>query len=385
MVSPAQFNRTQDDIISVAEQVAGAAGDMHYPHIASVDNKLAFTTGPNLLTITAGQTFWVGGIRFNSSDLSNMAITIPDGTDGYLRASVTATNGQIDDLTADPIERVISLSLSIEAGAETDAEGTGGGPSSPTSARLFKVIKALGGDTPTVTAYANTGHDHITPDLTHNHDDAYAALTHYHALIMDIITASTTFVAPYAGDYLILAWAGGGSGGGGRTGAATSVTGAGGGAGEFVIKRVTLAQGEEVASTIGLGGAASLLDGNAGGVTSFGSYLTALGGAGGEEGVAAGSLANGGTGGTGGTGDHTYPGQDGMDAEGGNNGNNNGGFGGDSPFGGRGGYPGVAAGTGANGGDGQTPGAGSGGGCCSTSNGNSGTGARGEIRIMYLG
>lgn len=87
--------------------------------------------------------------------------------------------------------------------------------------------------------------------------------------------------------------------GGGASGG-RSAAGGGGGAGGVAIKLLTLTGVNSVTVTVGAGGAAAAIDttvvsGNSGGTSSFGSYLSATGGGG--------SVSSGGTGGTGTGGD----------------------------------------------------------------------------------
>jgi len=81
------------------------------------------------------------------------------------------------------------------------------------------------------------------------------------------ITTNSTYVAPYAGDYIIVCCGGGG-------GSSDESYYDGGSGSGFLIKKVTLSKGESVDVTIGTGGAA----GSSGGTTSFGTYLSAIGG-----------------------------------------------------------------------------------------------------------
>ena len=96
------------------------------------------------------------------------------------------------------------------------------------------------------------------------------------------ITATTTLTAgidfPHDTDVTVTAIAGGGSG------ACNNGSAGGGYAGEVVTTVVNLPYGEQVVCTIGAGGPYvqyPYKNGIAGGNTSFGSYLTAIGGAGG--------------------------------------------------------------------------------------------------------
>jgi hypothetical protein len=104
--------------------------------------------------------------------------------------------------------------------------------------------------------------------------------------------------------------AGGGSGGGARiTVAGEGSEAGGGGGGESAEGYFTAAQiGSSQTVTIGAGGTAAAGDGVAGGTTSFGALLTAIGGSGGAQGVGgSGNVTSaGGDGGSGGTGGYLH-------------------------------------------------------------------------------
>jgi hypothetical protein len=241
--------------------------------------------------------------------------------------------------------------------------------------------------------------------------------------VRQVFTASGTWTKPTTGQTMALVemWGGGGSGGseGGGDGDAC-----GGGGGSYSRKLIALASiSASVAITVGAGGAASVPDGNgnAGGTTAFGSYLSAFGGGrGGTEGGSGGggggpgSVGSEGTGGGplgtnganqwGSSGDSNPFGGAGQneDAFFGGGGGGDGGIsavpGGDSVFGGGGGggvsllstagaggnsiFGGNGGGGGAdvNGTAGTAPGGG-GGGAANSSGLTSGAGARGEVRV----
>lgn len=97
-----------------------------------------------------------------------------------------------------------------------------------------------------------------------------------------LITSSETFVAPYDGEYFVILQGGGGSGGAASSGSSgTQANATGGASGDLKAISVTLSESENVVVTIGAGGAGvtppslgSYSDGNSGGQTSFGSYLS---------------------------------------------------------------------------------------------------------------
>lgn len=93
-----------------------------------------------------------------------------------------------------------------------------------------------------------------------------------------LVTTSTVFNVPSDGKYFVLVSGGGGSGG--RIDGAGK-TASGGGSGFISSDILDLNVGEDITITIGAGGAmasAISMDGNDGGISSFGSYLSAQGG-----------------------------------------------------------------------------------------------------------
>lgn len=108
-------------------------------------------------------------------------------------------------------------------------------------------------------------------------------------------TSSTTWTKPSGATWVMVeAWGAGGGGGAGDYGAGggTMVGGAGGGGGAYMNKLFAASDlTSTVSITIGAGGAGGTIaggiyaqPGNNGGNTTFGSYLTAYGGAGGQQG-----------------------------------------------------------------------------------------------------
>lgn len=102
--------------------------------------------------------------------------------------------------------------------------------------------------------------------------------------ITEITTLGTTnFIVPVTGTYLI-SICGGGGGGGGRY--SSSNTAAGGGSAGLVKKQLILNKGEVIPVTIGAGGAHAISAdnssmnnaGSSGKPSSFGTYITAIGG-----------------------------------------------------------------------------------------------------------
>lgn len=111
--------------------------------------------------------------------------------------------------------------------------------------------------------------------------------------------ASGTFIVPAGVSFVRASVRGGGGGGGGATSAASA--GGGGGGAEYRSGWFAVTPGDAIAVTIGVGGAGGVTDGNAGGASSFGPFITANGGLGGLGGVGAYGGGVGGSGGFGGT------------------------------------------------------------------------------------
>lgn len=126
-------------------------------------------------------------------------------------------------------------------------------------------------------------------------------------------TASGTYT-PTGGTLFGLVYIKGGGGSGG-SGTLSQGRGGGGGEGEEAWKLVSAATiGASQIVTIGAGGAVQTINtnanGNAGGTSSFGAIVTAVGGSGGGSGNTAGTGGAGGTGGSGG--DYAMPGAPGT-------------------------------------------------------------------------
>ena len=387
------LNRFQDDAILNSDQLEGLTKDLHYPHVTTSDNKLAFTTGADKVTITGGQVLSVGGIRFDTSDLDNLELTIPDGFDGYIRVAVAADCGDVVDAGADPIVRKMAVTFSQTTGAESDAEGTGGGPSSPESARLFHVTKGAGGSTPTVTAYANTGHSHISTnpaaeDVSYDNTASGVAADNVQAALDEIqnnspftnyvlLTSSGTFTQgvdcpALITNFWVEVW-GGGAGGASVTygGSGPYPNGGAGGAGEYRAGAITLDPDEAVTVTVAASVAADT-DGNS---SSFGTYITANGGSKGTSTQYA--IGLGGTGGSGGDINH-----DGQAGEGAADSAYDTSTGGSAFHGGQGGAGGSNS-TVDDVQDGHAPGGGGAGACGTTGTTAGGQGARGAVIIRW--
>lgn len=203
------------------------------------------------------------------------------------------------------------------------------------------------------------------------------------------VFAATGTYTPTAGMVYCKVTVTGAGGGGGSAvggGAGTAAAGAGGGSGESQEAIFdSAAIGASKAVTIGAGGIAGTggLAGSAGGNTTFGALITAVGGSGGSFGnsVSGNGLSSiGGGGGSGGSGgDIVYKGNAGLNGvAAGASASAAGGGGGSSIYGGA--VQGVT--TGSNGNDAISPGGGGSGGAASTVSKNGGIGADGYVTVV---
>lgn len=107
---------------------------------------------------------------------------------------------------------------------------------------------------------------------------------------MQVFVSNGTFVVPEGVTRLTVSMCGGGGGGGGaRTSSTNHGAGGGGGAGFHLRANVNVTPGESIPVVIGAAGAGGLTQsyGSAGGTSTFGTYLTATGGGGGQWDTAA--------------------------------------------------------------------------------------------------
>ena len=400
------LNRWQKDLarLSWAQQKMGA--DLHYPHVATFDNKFQATASADKVSLDTGVKFILAGVPFDTADLdsTDLEFDIPDNSTRFLRVGLASDCGTavLDD-PADStnknwvVTRELKLSFSLVSGTEEDAEGTGGGPSSPESMRILKAVKAEAGTSPTITLYENSGHGHVVPNLTAENvsfDNTDADLpsdpANVQAAIEAAILSGYTNVVPLTSsgtfvqgttvpanvfNILIIAQ---GAGAGGC--AAGSDTRPGGGAGATLLKWYTLSSGQSITYTIGAAGTGGTSNGvgNDGGSTIFGTICTAPGGS------ATTQSARGHRGGAGGVstdGDINIPGEDGQSTS-----YDRGGRGGNSMLG-RGGQPGAYVGaTSPTDGDDATGYGAAGGGAAYNATlgaGDGGDGTPGVILILY--
>ena len=160
------IDRLQEDSNLLSRAILELHQLYHYPIIATASYQMPVVASADTVTLADYVSIAIGGMVFNTNNLDARAITIPDNATRFLRAEIDDTCGLVVDYgdpangnIIDPLARKLVCRLRLVEGAETDAEGSGGGQSSPTSMRLLKAVKAAAGTAPVVTCYANDGHN----------------------------------------------------------------------------------------------------------------------------------------------------------------------------------------------------------------------------------
>lgn len=179
-------DRLQEDDNLLSRAIVELHRLYHYPLIVTAAHTMPVTVSADTVTLADGVLFSVGGMVFDTHDLDARAVAIPDNATRFLRAEIDDGCGLVVDYgdpangnIIDPLARKLVCRLSLVEGAETDAEGAGGGRSSPTSLRLLKAVKGEAGATPVVTLYANDGHDPgVTTVAEHEVADPAHAASH---------------------------------------------------------------------------------------------------------------------------------------------------------------------------------------------------------------
>lgn len=152
----------------------------------------------------------------------------------------------------------------------------------------------------------------------------YAPATTLSGMVV-VLTESGDLTCP-SGSYAVIAWGGGGGGG---CGIDYYLAGGGGGGGYVTAKTISIDSETVVPITLGAGGNPGTkyvtgnkaeYEGSSGGTTSFGSFLSASGGAAGENRATGGSGGTGGGGGASAYSDQTYDTSGGTGAQGGSGG-----------------------------------------------------------------
>ena len=174
ILPPQAVDRLEEDDALLSRAIVALHRLHHYPIIATTSHTMGATASADTVTLEDGVTFAVGGVVFDTHDLDTRVLTIPDGATRFLRAEVDAACGDLVDygdpangVQVDPLVRRLVCKLVLSEGAETDAQGAGGGPSSPTSMRILKAVKAAAGTVPEITLYAADGLDPATSVATH--------------------------------------------------------------------------------------------------------------------------------------------------------------------------------------------------------------------------
>lgn len=284
------LNRWQADLARLSWALQKMGVDLHYPHTATSDNKFQAAASADKVALDPGTRFILAGVPFDTADLdpADLEFSIPDDSTRFLRVEPASDCGAavLDD-PADPnnknwiVTRDLKLSFSLVSGTEEDAEGTGGGPSSPESMRILKAVKGAAGTSPAITLYENKGHGHISASL----DSANLRGG------VKVFDSSGTFEPGVDGvpDWVRWVWVElvGGGGGGGYLQASgfNGHSGAGAG-GAFAGGWAYVEPGTPKTVTVGLGGLAGpdgTTDGDPGGTSSFGVDVSAPGGEGGES------------------------------------------------------------------------------------------------------
>jgi len=170
MFAPLAVDRLEEDDALLSKAVIDLHVLYHYPIISTPDHRMLVVAAADQVTLCDNINFAVGGVVFNTHDQDRTFI-IPDNSTIFLRASVDPTCGDLvpcastqDGTGLTPLARQQVCAFTLALGAETDPEGTGGGPSSPTSMRILKAVKGAAGSMPVITLYANDGpnNDHAT-------------------------------------------------------------------------------------------------------------------------------------------------------------------------------------------------------------------------------
>ena len=285
------LNRWQKDLARLSWALQKMGADLHYPHVATSDHKFQATASADKVSLDTGVRFILAGVPFDTSDLdsADLKFNIPDNSTRFLRVELASDCGAaILDDPADStnknwvVTRELKLSFSLVSGTEEDAEGTGGGPSSPESMRILKAVKAEAGTSPTITLYENSGHGHVGVDV----DSANLRGG------VKVYTASGTFqpgITSGVPSWVKWVWVemvGAGGGGGYRSGSGWNGNAGSGGGGAFAAGWVEV--DSETANTItvgaaGVAGTSGTVDGTDGGDSSFDTDVVAEGGYGGES------------------------------------------------------------------------------------------------------
>jgi len=164
MLPSQAVDRLQEDSALLSDGIVSLHVLYHYPIIATATHQMGVVASSDTITLEDNIIYSVGGMVFDTHWLDSRTVTIPDNSTRFLRAEVDEACGDLVDygdpsngVQVDPLTRKLVCKLLLVEGAETDPEGVGGGPSSPTSMRILKAVKGAAGSVPVVTLYANDG------------------------------------------------------------------------------------------------------------------------------------------------------------------------------------------------------------------------------------
>jgi|GEM_PF-3409815 len=155
---PAQaLNRMADDEVLNAEDRARLWGDHHLPQVHTSDYKMPFVAAADQVTLADEVEYTVGGLTFNTTDLANRTVAVPDMSTRYIYLEPAADCGEV--VTADPpADWTRKLTATLSA---SDVEVL----STPDKMLVLKAVKGASGEVPAVTAYRNYGHEAVLAQL----------------------------------------------------------------------------------------------------------------------------------------------------------------------------------------------------------------------------
>ncbi|MBF0513616.1 MAG: tail fiber protein [Desulfovibrionaceae bacterium] len=167
----AALDRFMEDCALLSKGIVDLHTLYHLPLIGTTTSQMPLVASADKITIGDNVVFAVGGVVFNTHDLDNRDVVIPDNSTKFVRLEVADDCGDVvayetsPGVVADPLQRKIHANVLLVDGAESDPTGTGGGVSSASSMRVFSCTKGGPGTIPTVTVYANTGSGQSLPGL----------------------------------------------------------------------------------------------------------------------------------------------------------------------------------------------------------------------------
>lgn len=237
-----------------------------------------------------GSKLTIGGTYSGTNAGTYIATFTPKQNYMWINGTTTeiSKSWSISKASAELTLSATSISVDSDTPSKSVTITTGSnGALSVSSSNTSIATASLTGKIITITGVA-TGSTVVTITLaeSENYLDGTATILvsmqkYNYRIVTETVTSSKTWRNPYSTPLDVTARVFGGGGGG-------SVSGGGGG--HMAVKTVTVAAGESVSVTIGLGGAACTYDystgtetvGN-GGTSSFGTYVSANGGAGGKS------------------------------------------------------------------------------------------------------